>query len=208
MTARLLISAVFVTLFQHPDHLHKAFHIALVEAGDDDRIFAARGRVDEADTCTVVGHDHADMAHRADAAVGTGKEDKVAGAGFAEGYFRTLVGKVDRGAGYGDTKVAKHIADEAGAVEAGGGRGAAIAVRLAQEALGEGHEAIGPYGIGRLCRDRVGIEAVDGLNLAGLRGIAAAGEEQYGQYEVYAAHMGRGVIKSVQREGRAAFPML
>lgn len=74
--------------------------------------------------------------------------------------------------------------------------------------MGEGHEAIGPYGVGRLCGDGVGIEAVDGLNLAGLRGIAAAGEEQEGQYEIYAAHMGRGVIKSVQREGRAAFPML
>lgn len=78
--------------------------------------------MDEADTCTVVGHDHADMAHGADAAVGAGKEDKVAGAGLAEGYFGTLVSKIDRGAGHLDTEMAKHITYEAGAVEAGGGR--------------------------------------------------------------------------------------
>lgn len=112
------IGSCWLLLFsQHPDHLYKTFHISLVEGCDDDRFFAAGGGVDEADAGAVIGHYHADMAHRADMAIGACKKYQVAGMCLFKGYFAALVGEVNRGAGHADAEVTKHIVDKAGAVE-------------------------------------------------------------------------------------------
>lgn len=159
--------------------------------------------MDEADARTVVGHYHADMAHRADMAGGACKEDQVAGAGLFKGYLRALIGEVHRGAGHFDAEVAKHIADEARAVETRGGRGAAKTVRLAQQCFGKGHQAVGRYGVGAWGRVHISIEAVDVFHPAGQRRIAPAGEEDEGErYEVYVAHIAMAANKIGPRHGQ------